>query len=117
MTFGLGVVGKGVVAELLGGDGVAEAGDAVEAGVDVVAVVDGCESFGFDGRRNRSVTDALGEVDAAHGVAGEGHGADFRLHGGGGEVAEGETGLCGNGHGKFEYPYSFILYMARGWLA
>jgi hypothetical protein len=39
--FGLRVVGEAVVALLLGGDGVAQASDAVEPGVDVVAVVDG----------------------------------------------------------------------------
>jgi hypothetical protein len=89
--FGFGVVGEGVVAELLGGDGVAEAGDAVEAGVDVVTVVDGLDGGLLDRSGDGSVADALGEVDAADGVAGDGHGADLGLEGAGGEMAEGEA--------------------------
>ena len=51
--FGLGVVGEAVVALLLGGDGVAQAGDAVEAGVDVVAVVDGLDGGVLNNGRGR----------------------------------------------------------------
>ena len=42
--------------------------------------------------RDRGVADALGQVDAAHRSHASGHGADFRLDGGGGELAEGEAG-------------------------
>ena len=38
------------------------------------------------------VADTLGQVDAADAVALGGHGANLRLHGGGGQLAEGEAG-------------------------
>lgn len=101
--FSLGVVGEGIVALLLGGDGLAKAGDAVEAGVDVVSVVDGLDGSFLDRRGDGGVTDSLGEVDAAGLVTEGGHGADFRLHGAGGELAEGEArggGSEGVGHGE-----------------
>ncbi len=104
--FSLGVVGEAVVFFLLRSDGVAEAGDAVEAGVDVVSRMNGGEGFGFDGRRHGGVADSLGEIDAADAIALGGHGADFRLHGAGRELAEGEAGGgvgmrgSGVGHGE-----------------
>jgi len=63
--FGLGVVGERVVALLLRGNGVAQAVNAVEAGVDVVAGVNGRDGFGLDRRGHGGVADALGQVDAA----------------------------------------------------
>ncbi len=113
--FGLGVVGEAVVALLLGGDGLAEAGDAVEAGVDVVSVEDGLDGGLLDGGRDGGVTDALGEVDAAGLVAEGGHGADFRLHGAGGKLAEGEArGGGGDGVGHGEGSFMLLSYILAG---
>jgi len=96
--FAVGIDGERVGAGELGGDGVAQARDAVEAGVDVVTVADGAlRGFGDDGRRV-GVADALGEVDAAHVVAGDGHGANLGLKGARGELAEVE-GLGGESFG------------------
>jgi hypothetical protein len=97
--FAVGVVVESVVALLLSGDGLAEAANAVQPGIDVVAVMN-CLDGGFlDRGRDRRVADTLREIDAADGVAGEAHGANFRLDGGGGEVAEGESRRCGWGGG------------------
>ena len=48
--------------------------------------------LGFNRNGNGRVADALGEVDAADAVALRGHGADLRLHGAGGKLAQRETG-------------------------
>ncbi len=72
-------------------DALAQAGDAVEARVDVVAVADGLDGGFGDGVRDVGVADALGHVDAADCGAGDGHGADLGLDVAGGEVAEAET--------------------------
>ena len=81
-NFAFRVVVEGVVALLLDGDGRAQASDAVQAGVDVVAVVDGLDGRLLHRRRDRRVADALREIDAADPVALDAHGANLRLHGG-----------------------------------
>ncbi len=101
--FGLGVVGERVVALLLRRNGVAQAVNAVEAGVDVVAGVNGRDGFGLDRRGHGGVADALGQVDAADGVASDGHGADFRLEDTGSELAQGQA-RRGGGGGHEEDP-------------
>ena len=83
---------QAVVLLLLLGDGVAQARDAVKPRVDVVAGADGRVGFGLDRRGNGGVADALGQVDAADAVALRGHGANFRLHGAGGKLAQSEAG-------------------------
>ena len=60
-----GVIVQGVVALLLGGDGLAEAADAVKPGVDIVAVVNGLDGGFLDRGRDRRVADALCQIDAA----------------------------------------------------
>ena len=110
--FSFRVVGEGVVALLLLGDGLAEAGDAVEAGVDVVPVEDGLDGGLLHRRGDGGVTDSLGEVDAAGLVTEGGHGADFRLHGAGGELAEGEARGGGGksvGHGEGSFMNSSYI--------
>ena len=82
--FGFRIVAEAVVALLFFRDGVAQAGDAIEARIDVVAGADGGVGFGLDDCGDGSVADSLGQVDAADAVAFGGHGADFRLHGSGG---------------------------------
>ncbi len=77
---GLGVVGQAVVALLLQGDGLAQALNSVQAGIDVLPGADGADRLLFHRRGHWRVADALGEVDAAHAVAFGGHGADFGLH-------------------------------------
>ena len=99
---------------LLGSDGVAQAGNAVEPGINVVARVNGGESLCFNGRRNGGIANSLCEVDAAHGVARESHGANLRLHGSGSEVAESETGLCCCGHGEARKSlFSYLIFTQR----
>lgn len=75
-------------------DAFAQGSDAIRAGVDVVTIVnrgDGC----FDDRVRRvGVADALRHIDPSGSVAGDGHGADFRLHGVRGEVRKMEL-RCG----------------------
>ena len=64
------------------------------AGVDVVAAADGVDGRFDDGVRRVGVADALGHVDAVGGGAGDVHGADFRLHGVGREIAEAKGREC-----------------------
>jgi len=85
--FAVGVDFEALEVEDFGGDGLAEAGDAIEAGVDVVAGVDGGDCAVDDGGGWFGVADALGEIDAAEAVALHGHGADFGLEDAGGEFA------------------------------
>jgi hypothetical protein len=93
--FALGVGGDAVVGGELGGDGLAEGRDAVEAGVDVVALVHGLGGAGEDGRGDFGIADALGEVDAAEAVAFDGHGANLGLDEAGRDGAEAEFLGCG----------------------
>jgi len=68
-------------------DGFAEAGDAVEACVDVMAIADSADGGLDDGVRWIGVADALGHVDAVDGSAGDVHGANLRLDEGRRELA------------------------------
>jgi hypothetical protein len=79
-------------------DGVAQAGDAIEPGVDIMALAYCLDGGLLDRCRNRRVADALGEVDAANAIALDTHGADFGLQNAGSKMAERERRSdCGVG--------------------
>ena len=86
--FAVGVYRERVGAGKLCGKGVTKACDAVETGVDVVAVADGALGCFGDDSGWVGVADSLGKVDAADGVAGDAHGANFGLEGARDELAE-----------------------------
>jgi hypothetical protein len=80
-------------------DGFAQGGDAVEAGVDVVAGPDGVDGC-FDDRMGRvGVADALRHVDAVDLGAEDGHGPDLGLDEERSELAELQLGRRGDGDG------------------
>ena len=106
--FALGIGGDAVVVGELGGDGLAERSDAVEAGIDVVAFGHGGSGAVEDRRGDFSVADALGEVDAAEAVAFDGHGANFRLDEAGRDGAEAELFGC-DGHWNHLYDKCMSL--------
>ena len=101
-------------------DGVAEEGDALHGGVDVVAGADGVDGGFDDGVRRIGIADALRHVDAAGNGAGGGHGADLGLNQVGGEFAEAEVVECGGRVGHRERrakgaPFILPKYCAKSW--
>ena len=97
LGFGIGV--DAVVGGELGGDGFAQRGDAVEAGVGVEATVDRVDRALGGERRKFGIADALGEIDSADAIALDRHGADLGLEDERRDLAEAALG-GGCWHGR-----------------
>ena len=95
-----------VVAREFGGDGLAQALDAIHAGVDIEALLNGFDGARNDGRRNAGVAYALGKIDAARQIAGHGHGANLGLNQPGRNFAE--VQFLGNGTHWSRLPQSAV---------
>src|SRR5581483_593089 len=103
------IIAQAVVAQLLGGNGLTQPGDAVAARVDILAVANRLNRRLLDESGHWGVAYTLRQVDAADAIAFGGHGANLRLEGIRSEIAQRET-RTGKRMRHGENPSFFILH-------